>query len=104
MHIILSQCTVFNEHEIKKDAAGNKVASVVNTITVRPSTKPQPVPDWIKKDEMFKLLAKDGKLLEVVPVQQEESSLEQKPEPKPSTGWGAQNPNVGLGFTGKANS
>lgn len=100
MQIILQTKTQFTERAKTgaKDKDGKDVVAVVNTVIVNPSPKPQVVPDWINKDPMFDLMAKDQTLIQVQVI---ENAAAQTAPPNPqvaASGWGAAPPNVGIGF------
>lgn len=95
MYIITNKSIMFRNLKIEKNTNGETVATV-NTedgdqgiFNVVADSKPQFVPDWVKKDPMFDLSVKDGAILEIeiknapdapkVPVQTEKAGW-QKPD------------------------
>ena|SRR5208283_5053413 len=64
MQIICKKRLNFQDFEITINPRSNeKVAKVVRTLTVSPSTRPQQIDDWVRQDDLFDLSLADGSLM-----------------------------------------
>lgn len=92
MHAIFKKAYHFTKDDIAKNKeTGIVTRTIVDQIRIQPSQTIQAAPDWIKATDLFKHGKKDKLIIEVVPVQDDEAEVEDKPSkqtPKPS-GWGA---------------
>lgn len=66
MQIIIKRNVQFNKYKYGKDKEGNLTHSLIETINVTRSSRPQLVPDWVRDDPHYKLLKKDKLVIEVV--------------------------------------
>lgn len=65
MNCIVKKALGFNEYQITTHPNGEKVAKLIRSYTVKPSMRPQVVPDWISNDDLFNIAIADGSLIVV---------------------------------------
>jgi hypothetical protein len=75
MNCIVKKALGFNEYQITTHPTGEKVAKLIRSYTVKPSMRPQVVPDWISNDDLFNIAIADGSLI-VVSSNSNQSTVE----------------------------
>ena len=64
MNCIVKKALGFNEYQITTHPTNReKVAKLIRSYTVKPSMRPQVVPDWISNDDLFNIAIADGSLI-----------------------------------------
>ena len=65
MQIISNTAAIFEKHKVNTLEDGTRLAELIDSIQVNPSPYPQIVPDWVKDNDLYKLMIRDGSAVEV---------------------------------------